>query len=154
MTNDAPDLITCRIGDSLIGIELDYVQEINRLVQATYVPRMPPAIRGLVNLRGSLVTVVDMSSILYGEPCEPIQTTRNIVVDFAGERYGLLVDSVGDVLETNGRRLEPLPSHTPPTQARWFSGLVQCESEVLLVLDIDAVLTPREDEANTSPATA
>lgn len=145
-TATTSDLITCRVGDELIGLPLDCVHEINRMVTVTPVPRSAPEIRGLINLRGSLVTILDLSRFLAQRPCEVSPTTRSVIVEWEGDRYGLLVDAVGDVVECKGRALEPLPTHTPAARARWSTGLVQHDDDVLLVLDIAAVLRPRDED--------
>ncbi|MCA8951523.1 MAG: chemotaxis protein CheW [Planctomycetes bacterium] len=144
--DETVSLVACRVGDIELGIELIRVQEINRLVEATFVPRLDPEIRGLINLRGSLVTVLDLGTILRGESVEVGRGTRNIIVELRGERYGLLVDEVGDVIEATAKPIESLPSHVESCEARWFAGLVQREDGVVLALDIDAVLARRFEE--------
>lgn len=136
----APDLILCRVGELTIGIDIGFVQEVNRLVQCTPVPRMSPEILGLVNLRGSLITVFDLNLVLHGRPLKRSTKTRNVVVDHDCERFGILVDAVGDVLPVDGQLLEPLPSHTGADLAGYLDGLVEREGEAVLVLNLGAVL--------------
>jgi len=153
-THEAPDLITCTVGDATFGLPIDCVQEINRCVSVTQVPRTSPEIRGLVNLRGSLVTILDVAMIVEGRRTEISRSTRSVIVEFEDERYGLLVDAVGDVVSTRDREIEPLPPHTSPQRARWSTGLLQHDDDVLLVLDIQAVLTPRDEESLSATVTA
>ncbi len=134
--------VVCRVGDLALGVGLDQVQEINRLVDATQVPRAPEEVRGLVNLRGSLVTVLDLGVILHGVPTAAGGDTRTVIIEFGDERVGLLVDKVGDVVDCTEQTMEPLPNHVGRQHGRWFSGLVQLERELLLVLDVDAVCEP------------
>jgi len=131
--------VCCRVGAMLVGIDLDRVQEINRHVDPTPVPLMPAHVRGLVNLRGSLVTVLDLGQVLRGQPTAVGARTRTVVVELGDETCGLVVDEVGDVVDVGQRRREPLPSHLPADQRRWFTGLVQLPAELLLLLDVDAV---------------
>lgn len=138
--------ISCRVGDLLVGIDLARVQEINRLVDATFVPRLEPEVKGLINLRGNLVTVLDLVRIVHERDIEPLRETRNVIVEHHQERFGLLVDAVGDVADCEGATLEPLPSHLDAQQAQWFKGLIQLEQEILLVLDVDAVVQTRETD--------
>lgn len=142
--------ISCRVGDLLIGIDLARVQEINRLVDATFVPRLQPEVKGLINLRGNLVTVLDLVRILHERDIQPARETRNVIVEHHQERFGLLVDAVGDVAECEGKELEPLPSHLDARQAQWFKGLIQFEQEILLVLDVDAVVQAPEADHGTA----
>ena len=132
--------VTCRVGELLVGIPLGRIQEINRLVDATFVPRVPRTVKGLINLRGNLVTVLDLVRILHDRDAVVGRDSRNVIVDYEGERLGLIVDAVGDVATCDGLPIEPLPSHLEPAQARWFEGLVQYERGILLVLSVDAVL--------------
>ncbi|HEB53742.1 MAG TPA: hypothetical protein ENI87_10870 [bacterium] len=140
------EMIACRVGKTTIGIDLSRVQEVNRLVNATFVPGVGAEVSGLINLRGSLVTVLDLGQILHGTPLEPQSQSRNVIVQSLGERFGLLVDSVGGVIQSDGL-LEDLPSHISSRDAQWFRGLTQLENEVMLVLDLDAVLGNQEEPA-------
>lgn len=137
--------VSCRVGKMLLGIDLGRVQEINRMVEATFVPRLPTEVRGLINLRGNLVTVLDLATILEQRTTVPQRDTRNVIVEHRAERFGLLVDAVGDVVTNENGSLEPLPSHMDPTQAKWFKGLVQLADNVMLALDVDAVLDTKAE---------
>jgi len=131
--------VCCRVGDFLVGIDLDRVQEINQRIEPTFVPLMPPHVRGLINLRGNLVAMIDLGRVIHGQPTANGRKARSVVVELADEVCGFLVAEVGDVLDLSTARREPLPSHIPPEQRRWFAGLVQLPEELLLLLDIDAV---------------
>lgn len=131
--------VCCRIGGMLVGIDLDRVQEINRHIAPTFVPLMPAHVRGVVNLRGNLVTVIDLGRIVCGQATQDGPRTRTVVVEFADEVCGLVVDEVGDVVDLGARSREAVPSHLPAAQRQWFTGLVQLPDELLLLLDLDAV---------------
>lgn len=139
--------VVCGVGDLTLGVGLDRVQEINRLVDATQVPRAPEQVRGLVNLRGSLVTVLDLGMILHGVPIANGGDARTVIVEYGDERVGLLVDRVGDVVDCTEQALEPLPKHIGSQHGKWFNGLVQMERELLLVLDVDSVCEPVAQKA-------
>lgn len=142
--------VGCRIGGMLVGIDLDRVQEINRQVDPTPVPLMDAHVRGLINLRGNLVTVLDLGRVVRGEGLATTARTRTVVVEFGDEVCGLLVDEVGDVVDIRKRRREALPTHLPIEQRRWFQGLVQLPDELLLLLDIDAVARVGVDSQGTA----
>jgi purine-binding chemotaxis protein CheW len=131
--------VCCRVGTLLVGIDLDRVQEINQRIEPTYVPLMPPHIRGLINLRGNLVAMIDLGHVLQGQPTANGRKARSVVVELADEVCGFLVAEVGDVLDLAAVKCEPMPSHLPPSQRQWFSGMVQLPSDLLLLLDVDAV---------------
>ena len=131
--------VCCRLGGMLVGIGLERVQEINRLVEPTFVPLMEPYLRGVINLRGSLVTVLDLGIIVRGEATAGGARARTVVVEVGDEICGLCVDEVGDVVEVDAAMLEALPSHLPIDQRRWFRGMVQLPGELLLLLDVAAI---------------
>lgn len=149
-TGSQRSFITCRVGEGLVGIGIEHVQEINRHVDATFVPRLEPEVKGLINLRGNLVTVLDLVRILHARDIANTHDTRNVIVHLDNERFGLLVDGVGDVSSCEIADIKQLPSHFDPDQAMWFEGLVQLERQILLVLDVGAVVRgPMEREART-----
>jgi purine-binding chemotaxis protein CheW len=131
--------VCCRLGGMLVGIGLDRVQEINRLVEPTFVPLMENYLRGVINLRGNLVTVIDLGTVVRGAPAAAGPRARTVVVEIGDEVCGLVVDEVGDVVAVDLERIEPLPSHLPLPQQRWFKGMVQLPGELLLLLDVDAI---------------
>ena len=149
-TSTTCSYISCRVGDLSVGIDLARVQEINRLVEATFVPRLDPEVKGLINLRGNLVTVLDLKRIVQQGDVTPSRDTRNVIVEHQQERFGLLVDAVGDVAVCDTGELEPLPSHLDGEQARWFTGLVQLEGQILLVLDVDAAVRTHTSAASSA----
>ncbi|MBL8735304.1 MAG: chemotaxis protein CheW [Planctomycetes bacterium] len=131
--------VCCRLGSMLVGIPLDRVQEINRLVEPTFVPLMEPYLRGVINLRGNLVTVLDLGVIVRGEPTSTSSKARTVVVEVGEEICGLCVDEVGDVVEVAAADTEALPSHLPAQQRRWFRGMVQLPQQLLLLLDVASI---------------
>jgi purine-binding chemotaxis protein CheW len=131
--------VCCRLGRTLVGIGLEHVQEINRLLEPTFVPLMEPYLRGVINLRGSLVSVLDLGHIVLGADTQPGVRARTVVVEVGDEICGLVVDEVGDVVEVRHDTIEPLPSHLPVAQRRWFKGMVQLPNELLLLLDVTAI---------------
>lgn len=131
--------VCCRLGSMLVGIPLDRVQEINRLVEPTFVPLMEPYLRGVINLRGNLVTVLDLGVIVRGEPTSTSPKARTVVVEVGEEICGLCVDEVGDVVEVAAADAEALPSHLPAQQRRWFQGMVQLPQQLLLLLDVASI---------------
>lgn len=136
--------VSCRVDDLLLGVDLSRVREINRSVDVTPVPRTPSSVRGLVNLRGELVTVLDLRFLLSGQPIALQRRTRNVILQTDDEPVGLLVDQVGDVVEGADRPLEPVPFEVRGVDAGMFRGVIQLESGLLVVLDLDAVVRPAD----------
>lgn len=131
--------VCCRLAGMLVGIGLDRVQEINRLVEPTFVPLMEPYLRGVINLRGQLVTVIGLGTVITKTEAKETSRSRTVVVEVGDEVCGLVVDEVGDVVEVATDAVEPLPSHLPTDQRHWFRGMVQLPGELLLLLDVDAI---------------
>jgi purine-binding chemotaxis protein CheW len=133
-------LATFTIGDLLVGIDIQSIQEINRQVETTPVPHAPTAVRGVVNLRGDVVTVMDLRVILDLEPINISPSTRAIIVRQGNERTGLLVDAVSDVVTIDGSNILPCPANVNGIAGRFFTGVVQLDRDLLVVLSIDQVL--------------
>jgi purine-binding chemotaxis protein CheW len=136
--------VSCRVDDLLLGVELSRVREINRTVEVTPVPRTPASVRGLVNLRGELVTVLDLRYLLTRQPTQLQRRTRNVILQTEAEPVGLLVDQVGDVVESSSGQLEPVPFEVRGIDAGMFTGVMQLESGLLVILDLGAVVRPAE----------
>jgi len=134
------DLATFNIGDACCGIDILKVQEINKLIQVTPVSLAPEYVKGILNLRGRIITVVDVGKRL-GLPtrCE-IKHQRNIIVRFENEFIGLLVDSIGDVFRTQMDNIEMLPANVAGNQGQYFEGVLKTQKQLISILNLAAVL--------------
>ncbi len=141
------ELATFLIGDSLIGIDIKQVQEINRNLQLTRVPQAAAEVRGVVNLRGDVVTVVDLRVIFGLDSIEIDRNSRNIIVADAEERIGLLVDGIADVVHINSDQIDSPPANLRGVSGRFFRGVHQLENDLLLILDTERVLARNEEAA-------
>ncbi|HKW50193.1 MAG TPA: chemotaxis protein CheW [Candidatus Eisenbacteria bacterium] len=132
---------TFHLGEHLFGIEIDQVQEVIRSQEITRVPLAAPAVRGVINLRGRIIPAVDLRRCLEMESLPTDRVPANIVVRGAGSTSAsLLVDEIGDVVETTSAAYE----ETPPTLGGRARDLVECvyklQDAILLVLAIGKVL--------------
>ena len=134
------ELVTFRVGDVLMGIDIRQVEEINRHVEVTAVPHAPDCVRGVINLRGEVVTVVDLQTILGLPPVEVTEHTRTVVVRSQEEQIGLLVDQIGDVVKARTDEIDPPPANLGGLDGRLFKGVHKLETELLIVLDVEAAL--------------
>ncbi|TWI71606.1 CheW protein [Desulfobotulus alkaliphilus] len=134
------ELATFYIGDALCGIDILRIQEINKLTEVTTVPQAADYVQGVLNLRGRIVTIIDLGIKLGLSSVEPGKDNRNIIVDFKDEQVGLLVDSISDVLLAESSRIEPPPSNIGGVQGRFFHGVFKTEKKLIGLLDINAVL--------------
>jgi purine-binding chemotaxis protein CheW len=133
-------LTTFRLGDLLLGIDIRCIREINRVIAITPVPDAPPQITGVVNLRGEVVTVVDLRTVLELPPAEITPRTRLMIVQSDEEAIGLLVDRVADVATVQDGDEEPLPANVGGIDSRYFTGVYRVGSDLLVVLDVAAAL--------------
>lgn len=136
-------LATFWLDDLLLGIDIGIIREINRLVDITPVPDTPHVVRGVVNLRGDVVTVLDLRSILDLPGMAITSQSRLIILDSGEERIGLLVDRVSDVVSVSSDLEEPLPANVGGIDSRYFQSVYKLETELLVVLDVEAALQPQ-----------
>jgi purine-binding chemotaxis protein CheW len=140
------EFVTFHVGDLLIGVDIHQVEEINRLIDITPVPHAPRYVCGAVNLRGEVVTVVDLREILGLEKVEITQRTRTVVVNSKGEQIGLLVDRIADVIRVLPDEIDSPPANVGGIDGRFFKGVYKLENELLVILEVDTVLS--SDGAN------
>ncbi|MCW7752418.1 chemotaxis protein CheW [Desulfobotulus sp. H1] len=138
--NGILELATFYIGDALCGIDILRIQEINKQTEVTTVPQAAEYVQGVLNLRGRIVTIIDLGIKLGLSSIEPGKDNRTIIVDFKDEQIGLLVDSISDVLVAEASRIEPPPSNIGGVQGRFFHGVFKTEKKLIGLLDINAVL--------------
>ena len=145
-SNGTRQYSTFRVADMFLGIELSHVQELMRYQEMARVPLAPFAVEGLINLRGQIVTALDMRRI-FGFP--PVVTApgrepalpMNIVVHCEGGAVSLLVDEICDVLDVPLACATQLPENLPLAQRTLLEGVYQLESCLLLVLNTDRVIS-------------
>ena len=142
------EFTTFRVGDLLIGVDIQHVQEINRHVEVTPVPHSPGCVRGVINLRGDVVTVLELRAILGLPPAALTSASRNVIVNAGSEKVGLLVDNVADVVATSAEGIESPPANVSGVAGRFFTGVCKLEGQLLVVLDINEVLAADNDDQN------
>lgn len=141
------EFATFYVGDSLIGIDILQVQEINRNLQLTRIPHAPHCVRGVINLRGDVVTVIDLR-VVFGLPQLPIgHANRNIILSCGQERIGLLVDRIADVVYAKSDEIDVPPVNLHGLSGRFFSGVHKLEQDLLLILNATSVVAEPEEDA-------
>ncbi|WP_374678696.1 chemotaxis protein CheW [Bosea sp. 47.2.35] len=142
---DSLDYVTIRVGEQLLGLPIGRVQDVFIANRITVVPRAPDEIVGLINLRGRIVTAICLRKRL-GRPA-PLRLDGQgrteltaIGIDHGGEAYALIVDAVGEVIRLDRSTFEPLPVHLDRVWAALATGIHRLADELLVVLDLDAVL--------------
>jgi purine-binding chemotaxis protein CheW len=134
------EYVTVIIGDQLFGLPISRVQDVFVPDRLTRVPLAPPDVAGILNLRGRVVTAIDMRSRLDLGKREQGQPLMAIGIEFRGESYGLLVESVGEVMKLKSSDCESKPINLEVRLARVAAGIYRLEGQLLVVLDVDRVL--------------
>jgi purine-binding chemotaxis protein CheW len=134
------EFVTFYVGNLLLGAEICHVEEINRHVDVTPVAHASEWVQGVVNLRGEVVTVLDLRQVLGLGCTENGATTRSVVVSSEGERIGLLVDRIADVVTAQRSEIKLSPANLAAAHERFIQGVVELENELLAVLNISEVL--------------
>lgn len=138
-TRDATrQLCTFTLGDLSFGVDVKNVQEVIRYQAMTGVPLAPPTIRGLINLRGQIVTAIDMRARL-GLPERQEALPMNVVVRSADGVVSLLVDEIGDVLRVEEGTFERPPETMSGTFRELVQGVYKLERQLLLLLDVEKI---------------
>lgn len=131
---------TFYVGDAFCGIDILSIQEINKHFQITRVPQSPEYITGIINLRGRIVTTINLGKKLGLDPVKKQRDNRNIIVDSEGEHIGLLVDAISDVVKAKMTDIEPSPSNIGGVKGQYFKGVLKKGNQLIGILDIDQVL--------------
>lgn len=132
--------VTFRVNDQWLGVPVSIVQEVLLAQRLAVVPLAPAEVAGFLNLRGQIVTAVDLRTRLDIEGESALETAMNVVVRHEDELFSLLVDEVGDVLDVERERVEAVP---PTLDECWRTvsvGIVRRDTDLLLVLEVGALL--------------
>ena len=137
--------LTFKLADEEYGVEILKVREINGLMDITGIPQMPAHMKGVINLRGKVIPVIDLRLKFGFQEIESTEQTCIIVVD-VGKEIGIIVDTVSEVLDIAGEDIEPPPSMGGAVDSSFILGMGKVGEAVKILLDIDKVLTADELE--------
>ena len=139
MIETMTDYVTATVGDQLFGLPIERVQDVFVLDRLTRVPLATPEIAGVLNLRGRIVTAIDMRRRL-GLPPGEAGRRMAIGIECKGESYGLLIDVIGEVMRLPAAGRVGNPVNVEARLARVAAGVHRLEDRLLVVLDVDRVL--------------
>jgi len=145
MTNDNHggdfiEYVTVMIAGQLFGLPISQVQDVFIPDRLTRVPLAAPEIAGVLNLRGRIVTAIDMHCRLGLGKRAQDRSAMAVGIEFRGESYGLLIDSVGEVLNLAENTREPNPVNLDTHLARVSAGVHRLDKQLLVILDVDRIL--------------
>ena len=143
--------LTFSLGDEVYGIDIRVVIEIIGIQKITNVPEVPDYVRGIINLRGKIIPVVDMRLRFRREYREYTDRTCVIVVEINGVLIGLIVDGVSEVLDIAEKNVVP-PPDLRASQNKYIRGIGKLESSVVLLLDWEKLFSEDDQELQGSAA--
>jgi purine-binding chemotaxis protein CheW len=128
------------LGGQLFGLPISRVQDVFKPERLTRVPLAPPEVAGVLNLRGRIVTAIDMRGRLALPQPDHKRSPMPIGIECRGESYGLVIDAVGEVVTLDESAREPNPVNLDAALARISAGIHRLERQLLVILDVDRVL--------------
>jgi len=147
--NTAPaQYLTFTLGGEMFGVGILNVKEIIEFGSVTEIPMMPAFIRGVINLRGAVVPVIDLAARFGGKATEVGRRTCIVIIEVPDEDtrhdIGIIVDAVSEVLEIPGSEIEPPPSFGARIRAEFIQGMGKVAGKFVILLDITRVLSVEE----------
>jgi len=147
---DIKELALFKIDEALFGINIDHIQEINKNLKFTRVFNAAGYVKGVMNLRGQIVTVIDLRVKLNYTKNEMRQGNRVVIVKHKSESVGLLVDKMEDIIEVEPERIENSSAKIAGVNPEYFAGIYKLDDGLVIILDVDQLLF--EDESSAAVA--
>jgi purine-binding chemotaxis protein CheW len=136
--------VTFRLDNEIYGINVMLIQEVLRVTEIAPVPGAPNYVIGIINLRGNVVTVIDTRMRFGLPPKEMDDATRIVIIEVENQTVGIVVDSVSEVVDVDASEIETAPNVGNDETARYIEGVVSRGDELLILVDLNKLLT--EDE--------
>jgi purine-binding chemotaxis protein CheW len=133
-------LVSFNVGAERFAVDILRVQEINRMMELTRVPQSPQGVKGVINLRGRIVPVLDLRTCFHMDETEHSDDSRIIVVEVRGSTLGFIVDAVHEVLRLDPGMVEPAPSVMSNSDAGYIQGVAKVDDSLVILLDLDRLV--------------
>lgn len=146
-------IATFRLGETVLGIDILLVKEVYRHMVISQIPDTPPHIRGLMNLRGRVVTVIDLNVCLNRPPIDSIEDSRLLILKTREEItdsdlenatgddiIGFLIDRMDDVITISNDEVFPTPPNVVTIQEEFIQGVIKRDDQLVLLLNVSAIL--------------
>jgi len=140
-------LVSFSLSDETYGIEITKIQEIILVGKITQIPETPHYIKGLINLRSSVIPVIDLRARFSLPECGLSEESRIMVLNVGGRTIGIVVDSVNEVLRVSKDQVSPAPPTVASLGNQYMTGLVRLENQLLILLDVDQLFGDEESAA-------
>jgi purine-binding chemotaxis protein CheW len=141
---DVKQFIGFTVGEEHYGLELLRVKEVIRIRQITWLPKAPTFVKGIINLRGDLIPIVDLRDKFGLAARDYIATTRVIVVEVDAKIMGLVVDSASQVIRIPAADIDPPPPVLGGGAQEYISGVGKRDEELVVLLNVDSILSQEE----------
>jgi purine-binding chemotaxis protein CheW len=146
-TGDLKQFISFSIGEEEYGLELLRVKEVIRIREITWLPKAPSFVKGIINLRGDVIPIIDLRDKFGLEAKEATAMTRVIVVEVEGWMIGMVVDSASQVVRIPADQIDPPPPMLGGFSQEFITGVGKLEDKLIILLNTDAILTMEEMNA-------
>jgi len=140
-------VVVFQLMDQVYGIDINAVFEIIRMENITKIPRTPEFVEGVINLRGRIIPVIDLGLRFGLGQSQRTQASRIIIVEVSGQKIGMIVDSVQEVLRVPAASIEPPPPVVNGIDAAYLRGIAILEARLVILLDQNKILFEDEKEA-------
>lgn len=140
-------LVVFELANELYGINIAMVESIIKMQAITQLPQTPAYVKGVTNLRGSVLPVIDLRTRFSLEGKEDSRQTRIMIVTLGSVKAGIIVDGVSEVLRVSDESIEPLPPMVNSVDSAFLKGIVRLENRLIILLELSRVLNLDEQKA-------
>ncbi|MHB0913423.1 MAG: chemotaxis protein CheW [Armatimonadota bacterium] len=140
-------LVVFELASESYGVDIGAVNTIIRMQEITEIPRSPEFVEGVINLRGSIIPVIDLRRRFGLSAGEETKASRIVVVEAGGQMIGMVVDAVTETLRLSQDAIEPPPPVATTMDSEYVRGVGKLENRLVILLDLNKVLSDKETEA-------
>lgn len=142
--SETVQVVSFKLGSEEYGVEIAQVQEINRMVAVTHVPRAPQFMEGVINLRGQLIPIIDLRTRFGMQRIAATKSSRIVVTEIGSKRVGIVVDSVSEVLNIPIENVEDAPEMVAGVGTEYIQGVGKMGDRLIIMLDLTMVISSEE----------
>ena len=133
--------VVFQLEDELYGVEILQVRGIEKMLPLTRVPNAPSFVKGVCNLRGSVIPVIDLKKRLGLASTGEVSDAKIIIVNVGKQVVGMTIDAAADVVSLDSNQVEPSPTLVSGIDAQFISGVAKVSNRLLIILDMERILT-------------